>query len=672
MPTNANYEVPNQDEAIVDGIAINPQGALSGQALIYDPGTNSFIPGSSSGNLNGAFTAGQIAFAVGPGTTYSLQGNSNFIWDNTDGYLGIGTSSPAYKLHIIGDGYFTSNIIINGSSAAVSPSGAGALRFNSSSNHFEFSENGGSWTQFGASLAIGAAVTGSINKSILFVNSSNQLAQDNSNFNYDNNTHKLTVGGHISVDGYTIDMSGGAVSGQALVYNGISFIPTNQSGGGISGTLTSGRVPYASGASTLSDTSNFIWDNSNKILTITTITGNTGITLTDSTRNIAMAVTSTAGQIGTTSNHKLEFFTNNSAAQMTLSTAGYLGIGAVPSYQLHIVGDGYLTGRQIINGSSASVSPSGMGAIRFNSGTNHLEFSENGGSWTQFGSGAGTVSSVSNNDNTLTITPTTGAVVASLNLGNANTWTATQTFHNIVPATTNTYSLGSSSAKWQDGYFAGKLNLDGYNLDLSSGATTNQVLQYNGTSFVAATISTTGISNTIFPSLVDMAQAAKTSGESTLCTLGNGTGNAAGQNAGVKFVMTTDATCTGIRFYWNPNTSRTVRCNIWKVSNTTSQGSVDVSTSGSGTYTGTFSSPISLSKGVTYIASCWDTSGNDYTFVTGPLVYPNSTNSQTPGLCGGEYMIWVAWDNWSASSNAFPSSNANTERYPVEPVFTVP
>ncbi len=41
---------------------------------------------------------------------------------------------------------------------------------------------------------------------------------------------------------------------------------------------------------------------------------------------------------------------------------------------------------------------------------------------------SGAVTSVSNTDGTLTISPTTGAVVASLDLGNANTWTATQTF----------------------------------------------------------------------------------------------------------------------------------------------------------------------------------------------------------------------------------------------------
>jgi hypothetical protein len=46
------------------------------------------------------------------------------------------------------------------------------------------------------------------------------------------------------------------------------------------------------------------------------------------------------------------------------------------------------------------------------------------------GSGTGAVTSVSNADGSLTITPTTGAVVASLNTAHANTWTGVQTFNN--------------------------------------------------------------------------------------------------------------------------------------------------------------------------------------------------------------------------------------------------
>ena len=53
------------------------------------------------------------------------------------------------------------------------------------------------------------------------------------------------------------------------------------------------------------------------------------------------------------------------------------------------------------------------------------------------------VSSVSNSDSTLTISPTTGAVIASLNLGNANTWTAIQKFN---PSSENSVIIGNGSS----------------------------------------------------------------------------------------------------------------------------------------------------------------------------------------------------------------------------------
>lgn len=47
--------------------------------------------------------------------------------------------------------------------------------------------------------------------------------------------------------------------------------------------------------------------------------------------------------------------------------------------------------------------------------------------------GASLVDSVSNSDGTLTISPITGDVIASLNLGHANTWTGQQTFNTSAP-----------------------------------------------------------------------------------------------------------------------------------------------------------------------------------------------------------------------------------------------
>jgi len=60
------------------------------------------------------------------------------------------------------------------------------------------------------------------------------------------------------------------------------------------------------------------------------------------------------------------------------------------------------------------------------------------------------VASVSNSDGTLTITPTTGAVVASLALGHANTWTASQTFTNndllLLGSSTGATTFASANA----------------------------------------------------------------------------------------------------------------------------------------------------------------------------------------------------------------------------------
>lgn len=58
-------------------------------------------------------------------------------------------------------------------------------------------------------------------------------------------------------------------------------------------------------------------------------------------------------------------------------------------------------------------------------------FNMNDQRWHGGGSLAG-VTSISNSDGTLTISPTVGASIASLNLAHANNWTATQTFSNVT------------------------------------------------------------------------------------------------------------------------------------------------------------------------------------------------------------------------------------------------
>jgi len=83
----------------------------------------------------------------------------------------------------------------------------------------------------------------------------------------------------------------------------------------------------------------------------------------------------------------------------------------------------YTSGQILVGNSGGTLTPSAISAganITITNGSGIIGISSSGG--------AGGVSSVSNTDGgSLTITPQTGSVTASLNVGHANTWTATQT-----------------------------------------------------------------------------------------------------------------------------------------------------------------------------------------------------------------------------------------------------
>lgn len=88
-----------------------------------------------------------------------------------------------------------------------------------------------------------------------------------------------------------------------------------------------------------------------------------------------------------------------------------------------------------LNSGSLLTSPSD-GKFEYNGSSGHLYF-DIGTNRMQLDQQAGTISSVSNSDGTLTVSPTTGAVVASLALGHANTWTGIQAMTPTVSAATS-------------------------------------------------------------------------------------------------------------------------------------------------------------------------------------------------------------------------------------------
>jgi hypothetical protein len=200
----------------------------------------------------------------------------------------------------------------------------------------------------------------------------------------------------------------------------------------------------------------------------------------------------------------------NGGAAITLS---YNSIGAAPSNSPTFSGTVTIPAMILssITGSSQCLQVSSSGLVS--------------GAGSSCATSAGTVTGVSNGDGTLTISPTTGAVVASIALAHANTWTATQTFSGIVDSnvTGSTQCLQANSSGLVSGTGAscgsggsGTVNsgIAGHisfysssgtavssDTNLDDGATTVNTLTYAGTGGITspslqATASGAGVVNT--------------------------------------------------------------------------------------------------------------------------------------------------------------------------------
>jgi len=90
-------------------------------------------------------------------------------------------------------------------------------------------------------------------------------------------------------------------------------------------------------------------------------------------------------------------------------------------------------------------------------------FLRDDGTWAAAGGGGGTVASVSNVDGSLTIFPTTGAVVASMNMAHQNTWTTGQTFTRIFFGTADGFGVNDTSSVASNGSTFWDSNLHRFN-----------------------------------------------------------------------------------------------------------------------------------------------------------------------------------------------------------------
>ena len=247
-----------------------------------------------------------------------------------------------------------------------------------------------------------------------------------------NGSNTLTLGGSVTYSGaHTVTWTTTGTTAVTLPTSGTllstaAVITTAQGGTGLNlGASAAGQVLYTANVGVIGTTG------------ISTF----GISLIAAT---ALPSVGTAGQI-----------VYNGASSLTSSSAI-----TVDSNSNVIVGTGSLS-TSATNGflylptmagtpTGTPTSYSGRTPIIIDTSNNSLYFYNSG--WQQVSGGSGAVSSVSNSDSSLTVTPTTGAVVASLNLAHTNTWTAQQNFANItVPASNWIYFNTTTDTNWRMG-----------------------------------------------------------------------------------------------------------------------------------------------------------------------------------------------------------------------------
>jgi hypothetical protein len=243
-------------------------------------------------------------------------------------------------------------------------------------------------------------------------------------------------GGGSLVSGSTPFSLTGCPNGQ-YAYNNNGFLGCS-TGTGSSSTLTIGT------SSVLSGTNGYLLYNNAGILGNATTAANM-LTALGVGFGSANGFVAYGGALGTPTSGVGTNITNVNAASLGGATfAAPSAIGSTTpssgafttlSASSTVSGTGfssYLASPPAIGGTApAAGSFSSLKATNINGSTQCIHADTAGnltGTGSDCGAGGGAVSSVSNSDSTLTISPTTGSVVASLNLAKANTWGAKQTF----------------------------------------------------------------------------------------------------------------------------------------------------------------------------------------------------------------------------------------------------
>lgn len=388
-------------------------------------GTPALLAGTS--NLYQATGGGVGINTLTPAAAFDVQGTTTDatsqiadFWKSngttamrirSDGNVGIGTTSPAQLLSVEANGssaaYFNGNVGIGTGPAAA------ALTVATTSNVSGISSLAGNFTagftgagSTGGSVAVQGTANwaGTVDNAQVGFNNAGPLS-NNFAVNNISTGHLLTntaaVAGKVTVSGTLASTtrakgfsSGVDVTTGNLLSNFYGF--SVQTSNVIAGTLTNEAGLHIN---FLNNSSLFNAANTTEVLlgTNTIPTGNFGIYQSDA---------------------------------LTDYFGGNVGIGTTsPGSALSIQGNIFLAGNIVATSTATSTFAGPLKSTCFSvDGTTCLT------------SGGGAVSSVSNADGTLTISPTTGAVVASIALAHANTWTGLQQFNANASTTALTVS----------------------------------------------------------------------------------------------------------------------------------------------------------------------------------------------------------------------------------------
>ncbi len=234
------------------------------------------------GDVTGG-TSGSVLYVDSSG--FLGQDNSNFFWDASLHSLGIGTSTPnttaLLDLTSTSTGFLPPRMTTAQKNSIASPA-SGLMLFDTNLAKLNV-YNGTVWKNVG-NPEIGGDVTGGTSGSVLYVDSSGFLAQDNANFFWDASLHNLGIG--TTTPNQKLTVWGNGMFYGTLSASSTAYLPTLVT---TNGTITNASSTY----STSSDTS---WFNNLVATNATTTTfrssglatfgGNVGIGTTGPTQKL--------------------------------------------------------------------------------------------------------------------------------------------------------------------------------------------------------------------------------------------------------------------------------------------------------------------------------------------------------------------------------------------------